>query len=107
MAIVEIDAVGSGARQERDQLLRRFERFFAAAPGPPDLVSSRQLAEAVIGGAYSTIYRHVAWGNTAELPELLPTLTYFVVAPLPGPAGAASQLAAPAPGRSSGNATCA
>src|SRR5258708_19195774 len=98
MAIVEIDAVGSGARQERDQLLRRFERFFAAAPGPPDLVSSRQLAEAVIGGAYSTIYRHVAWGNTAELPELLPTLTHFVLGPILGPARGGSGLAPPAPG---------
>lgn len=107
MAIVEIDAVGSAARQERDQLLRRFQRFFAAAPRPLGPVSSRQLADAVIRGAYSTIYRHVAWGKTAELPELLPTLTYFVFAPFLGPAGAASELAAPAPERPSGTAPCA
>jgi AcrR family transcriptional regulator len=110
MAIVEIDAVGAAARQERDQLLRRFRRFFAAAlrpAGPAGPVSSHQLADAVIGGAYSMIYRHVAWGNTAELPELLPALTYFVLAPYLGPAGAASELAAPAPERPVGTAPCA
>lgn len=107
MAIVEIDAAGSAARQERDQLLRRFQRFFAAAPRPVGPVSPRQLVESVIGGAYSTIYRHVAWGNAAELPELLPTLTYFVLAPFLGPAGAASELAAPAPERPTGTAPCA
>lgn len=107
MAIVEIDAAGWAARQERDQLLRRFQRFFAAAPRPVGPVSWRQLADAVIGGAYSAIYRHVAGGNTAGLPELLPTLTYFVLAPFLGPAGAASELAAQAPDRPSGTAPCA
>ena len=107
MAIVEIDAAGSAARHERGQLLGRFQRFFAAAPRPAGSVNSRQLAEAVIGGAYSMIYRHVACGNTAELPDLLPTLTYFVLAPFLGPAGAASVLAAPAPERPSGTAPCA
>lgn len=107
MAIVEIDAVGSAARQERVMLLGRFQRFFVAAPRPPGPVSSRQLSEAVIGGVYSTIYRHVAGGNTAALPELLSALTYFVLAPFLGPAEAASELAAPAPEHRSGTAPCA
>lgn len=107
MAIVEIDAAGPAARQERDQLLGRFQQFFAEAPRPVGPVDSRQLTEAVIGGAYSMIYRHVAWGSTAELPELLPILTYFVLAPFLGPAGAAGVLAAPAPERPIGTAPCA
>jgi len=107
MAIVEIDAAGPAARQERDKFLGRFQRFFAAAPRPAGPVGSRQLAEAVIGGVYSMIYRHVAWENTAELPELLPALTYFVLAPFLGPAGAATELATPAPERPSGTAPCA
>lgn len=107
MAIVEIDAAGAAARQERDQLLRRFQRFFAAGPRPVGPVSSGQLADAVIGGVYSTIYRHVARGNAAELPELLPAVTYFVLAPFLGPAGAASELAAPEPERPAGTAPCA
>lgn len=107
MAIVEIDAVGSAARRERDRLLRRFEQFFAAAPHPAEPVSLRQLAETVIGGVYSTIYRHVAQGDTAELPELLPILTYAVLAPFLGPQEAADELAAPAPQRPIGTAPCA
>src|SRR5258708_30029071 len=48
MAIVEIDAVGSGARQERDQLLRRFERVFPAPPGPPPLLHPPPLPPAAV-----------------------------------------------------------
>jgi AcrR family transcriptional regulator len=89
MAIVEIDAVGPAARRERDQMLRRFDQFFAAAPAQPALPAAGELVSSIVGGIHSTIYRYVAAGRAAELPSLLPMLTYFALVPFLGPAAAA------------------
>jgi AcrR family transcriptional regulator len=95
MAIVEIDAVGPGARGERDRLLRRFTGFFVDAPAPfPAGVDRDEIVEAVVGGVYTTIHRHIAAGGHDQLPELLPSLTYFALAPFLGPGAAAEVLAA-------------
>jgi AcrR family transcriptional regulator len=83
MAIVEIDAVGPAARLERDRMLQRFAPFFADAPRPP-LPAPDELADSIVGGIHSTIYRYVAQGRAVELPELLPLLTYFTLAPFVG-----------------------
>lgn len=91
MAVVEIDAVGPAARAEREQLLRRFSRFFAAAPPPPAPLPAALLVDTVVGGVYSAIYRQVAAGGAADLPDLLPTLAYFVLAPFLGPGRAAGR----------------
>jgi AcrR family transcriptional regulator len=92
MAIVEIDAVGLAGRLERDRVLRCFAPFFADAPRP-DLPGPDELADSIVGGIYSTIYRYVAQGRAAELPDLLPLLTYFALAPFVGRAEAKRQLA--------------
>ena len=42
------------------------------------------VADTVVGGVYSAIYRHVVADKSRELPELLPMLTYFVLAPFVG-----------------------
>ncbi|MEH1012276.1 TetR/AcrR family transcriptional regulator [Micromonospora sp. CPCC 206060] len=89
MAIVEIDAVGPAARYERDLLLRRFDQFFRDAPPGPGPVGPTGLTGAVVGGINSMVYRYVAAGRVAELPDLLPTLAYFMVAPFLGPQEAA------------------
>lgn len=95
MAIVEIDAVGPGARGERDRLLRRFTGFFVDAPAPfPAGVDRDEIVDAVVGGVYATIHRHIAAGGHDQLPELLPSLTYFALAPFLGPGAAAEVLAA-------------
>ena len=88
MAIVEIEAVGPAAREERADLLRRFGRFFAEAPEPLGLsnpADRRILVDALVGGVYSAIYRHVAAGRASDLPELLPVLAHFLVTPFLGP----------------------
>jgi AcrR family transcriptional regulator len=84
MAIVEIDMVGPSARRERDQLLRRFDRFFASAPGGSPVHHPAELIGSVVGGVYSTIHRYVAAGRVTELPDLLPMLTYFTMVPFLG-----------------------
>jgi len=84
-AIVEIDAVGPEGRQARHERLRDFEAFFALAPATPPGVDRTELVNAVVAGAYGTLYRRIAEGRTAELPDLLPGLVYFVVAPFAGP----------------------
>jgi AcrR family transcriptional regulator len=94
MAVVEINAVGSIARDEREKLLRQFGGFFLEAPRPAvelDLVPQEELIASVIGGMYANVYRHVAAGDVAGLPALLPALTYFALVPFLGPAEAAAE----------------
>jgi AcrR family transcriptional regulator len=93
MAIVEIESVGPAARRERDQLLARFNQFFADAPPGPAQVLPEELVGSVVGGIYATIYRYVAADRVAELPHLLPVLTYFTMVPFLGGEEAAGELA--------------
>jgi AcrR family transcriptional regulator len=93
MAIVEIDAAGPLARRERTELLGRFSRFFTDAPVVPAGV-----VDAVVGGVYSAIYGHVSAGRTAQLPDLMPMLGYFMMAPFVGRGGAVDELVTPPAG---------
>lgn len=81
MAIVEIDAVGPLGRRERAELLGRFARFFAEAPGRP---LPGELVDTVVGGLYATIYRYASDGRVTALPDRLPQLSYFMMAPFLG-----------------------
>ncbi len=95
MAIVEIESAGIAARQERTSMLRRFEPFFAGAPYLPQPGSTvaEELLHSIVGGIYATIYRYVAAGRAADLPELWATLTYFALVPFIGREAAGQQLA--------------
>jgi AcrR family transcriptional regulator len=93
MAIVEIEAVGPSAREERDGLLRRFHQFFAEAPTPP-AVAHEELVGSIVGGVYATIHRHVAAGDFDGLPGLVPALTYFSLVPFLGRQDAAAAIEA-------------
>jgi AcrR family transcriptional regulator len=92
MAIVEIEAVGPPARREREDLLRRFAQFFAEAPRPGGPARPDVLIATLVGGVYSAIYRYVAAGKATELPELLPTLEYFLFVPFLGATEAAREV---------------
>ncbi|MEV0879034.1 TetR/AcrR family transcriptional regulator [Micromonospora echinofusca] len=102
MALVEVDAAGPDARRERDALLLSFRRFFAdAGPGPTAVGVDRDaLVSTVVGGIHATVRGWVARGRAAELPQLLPVLTYAATAPFLGPdeATRATRLARPADG---------
>ncbi|MFJ7277336.1 TetR/AcrR family transcriptional regulator [Kitasatospora sp. NPDC098663] len=95
MAVIEIEAVGPAGRRERDQLLTRFRAFFAEVPQPPRGVRVVELVDAVVGGVYSALYRRIDSGRTVQLPELLPVLSMFCLAPFLGPAQAAARLGFP------------
>ncbi|MET8981394.1 helix-turn-helix domain-containing protein [Streptomyces sp. NPDC004539] len=97
MAIVEIDAVGPAGWEAREELLARFRDFFTDLPeaGPP--LPVEELVDILVGGVYSAIHRRIAAGRTDELPGLLPSLTFSVLAPFLGPERASACLDDPAP----------
>lgn len=96
MAIVEIDAVGPAGREAREALLARFRGFFTDLPEVELPCPVDELIDTVVGGVYSAIYRRIAAGRTADLPDLLPGLTFAVLAPFLGPEHAAVGLREPA-----------
>ncbi len=93
MAVVELDALGPAGRLVRERLLSRFRRLFAHCPPTPAGVGAELLADTIVGGVHSAVYRCVAAGRHAELPDLLGTLGYFALAPYLGPVEAADRLA--------------
>lgn len=92
MAVIEIEAVGPAGRQEREQLLTRFRAFFAEVPQLPGGTAVLETVDAVVGGVYSALYRRISSGRTDQLPELLPVLSLFCLAPFLGPERAAARL---------------
>ena len=101
-ALVEIAAVGQSGRRARNERLREFEAFFAPAPVTSPAVDRDELVGSVVAGVYGTLHRHIAEGRIEELPELLPSLVYFVVAPFAGPKTAARAAVAAAEGLRAG-----
>ncbi|MFI7601496.1 TetR/AcrR family transcriptional regulator [Actinoplanes sp. NPDC049681] len=90
LAVVEVLAAGPRARERRRMLLESYTGFFAGVPqrpGGPAVPAG--VVEAVIAGVYGVIFDLVSTGRVAELPDRLPDLTYFVLAPFLGPAVAA------------------
>ncbi|MEU5884652.1 TetR/AcrR family transcriptional regulator [Spirillospora sp. NPDC047279] len=92
VSVVEINSAAPRVRGVRTRYLEGFRTLLTSprhgVPGVPDAV-----ADAVIGGVYSAIYLKVDAGRAEELPELVSSLTYFVLLPLLGKEGAARELA--------------
>ncbi|GAA2572817.1 TetR/AcrR family transcriptional regulator [Actinomadura fulvescens] len=92
VAVVEINSASPAVRRARTRWLEGFRTLLtdpeAGVAGVPEAV-----ADAVIGGVYSAIYLKVDADRAAELPELVSSLTYFVLLPLLGKEGAAQELA--------------
>ncbi|MFC5182897.1 TetR/AcrR family transcriptional regulator [Actinomadura harenae] len=89
MAMVEVNAGGPRVRRARIECMERFRAFFA---GPGEVAVPTIVADAVVGGVYSAIYVQIENGETTDLPELLPQLTYFSLMPLIGRRAAARYL---------------
>jgi AcrR family transcriptional regulator len=90
MCIVEVAAAGPEARRRFTDMIDGFvalldqvesypaaKRHRAPKPGPIG-------RHALIGGIVSVIYTQIVDGRTEQLPELLPDLTHFLLAPYIG-----------------------
>ncbi len=101
LAVVEVMAAGPRAVRRRRTLLAGFAAFLAEAPGrlsaqsappvvAPAVVAQAMVAQAVVAGIYGVIFDYVVDERVAELPEKLPELSYFTLAPFVGPQAAAA-----------------
>ena len=95
LAVVEMLAAGPRARERNRALLHDFLRFFDDAPvraGQPRV--PRVAVEAVVAGVFGLLFNYVSTRRTAELPGVLPEVTFFVLAPFIGPRAATAAASA-------------
>lgn len=94
LAIVEMLAAGPRGRERNRWLLQWFLQFFDDAPRRPDQPRVSVVAtEAVVAGVFGLLFNYVSDRRAAELPGLLPEVTYFVLAPFIGPRAATAAAA--------------
>lgn len=89
LAIVEMLAAGPRGRERSRLLLQDFLRFFEEAPTPHKQRVPVVAVEAVVAGVFGILFDYVSTKRTAELPGILPEVTYFVLTPFIGPRAAA------------------
>jgi AcrR family transcriptional regulator len=94
LAIVEMLAAGPRARERSRRLLVDFLRYFEDSPTHPDQPRvPPPVIEATVAGVFGLLFNYVSTGRSAELPGMLPEITYFVLAPFIGPQAAAASAA--------------
>jgi AcrR family transcriptional regulator len=87
MCIVEVLVAGQSAIERRDAVMRQFTELIdrgasdelSKSARPPELTS-----ETLVGGVHEVIYARVLRGETAQLPNVLPDLTFSVLLPYVG-----------------------
>jgi AcrR family transcriptional regulator len=94
VCFVEVLAAGPAAAERRDAAMRSFLPLFEKAPTevPRTLRIFEALGMGRVADLSEVLHREIAAGRTAELPELLPELTYMMVLPFLGPEAAAPEL---------------
>lgn len=98
LAIVEMLAAGPRARERSRRLLDDFLRYFEAAPKQPQQPRvPPTVVEAIVAGVFGLLFNYVSTRRTVELPDRLPEITYFVLAPFIGPEAAATAAGLPQP----------
>jgi AcrR family transcriptional regulator len=90
LVLVEGLRVGKGVYDRyQDALLRFVPHLRAGAPAPPGTVSPPPATdEAVVGGIASLLSRRVGAGEVEQLPDFLPEVAEFALAPYLGAAEA-------------------
>jgi AcrR family transcriptional regulator len=99
VTVVELAAVGSAGRERFQEGFRRFAWLMEEGYDGAELgVARPHASKLAIGAGIARVYEEVVRGRTAELPTLLPALTYEVLVPFVGEevARAQEQLAAEA-----------
>ena len=87
MCIVEVLVAGPAALERRNAVMREFAELIEKGATeelpkgarPPALTS-----ETLVGGIHEVIYSRILRGETAQLPTLLPDLTFSVLLPYMG-----------------------
>lgn len=92
VTIVELAAIGPEAHERFQEIFVRFSRILEEgregyAPDP----ERPHAAELAIGAGLARVYEEVVRGRAAELPNLLPELTYEVLVPFIGEEAAGVQ----------------
>jgi AcrR family transcriptional regulator len=88
MCMVESLSVGPVALDIFRGTLDRFAALLEDAVAGADEPVPDELVRALVGGLSSVVYREILAGRTKELPDRLPSLLFFVIAPLRGRAAA-------------------
>jgi AcrR family transcriptional regulator len=87
MCIVEVLVAGPAALERRNAVMREFAELIeqgAAEELPKSARPPALTAETLVGGVHEVIYSRILRGETAELPTLLPDLTFSVLLPYVG-----------------------
>jgi AcrR family transcriptional regulator len=86
MTLVEVLAAGPDALTQRDQILQSFSLLLK--PGQQYSVSALTVPaiapEAISGGILEVLYFYISNDRAADLPQLVPQLTYIALAPFIG-----------------------
>jgi AcrR family transcriptional regulator len=85
VTLIELAAVGPVALERFSESFVRFSQLLAEGYEESELGAARpQAAELAVGAGIARVYEEVLRDRTAELPSLLPELTYEVLVPFVG-----------------------
>ena len=85
VTIIELAAIGAVSRERFQEDFRRFIKLLEDGRDDGEPRADRpNAAELGIGAGFAKVYEEVVRGRTAELPKLLPELTYEVLVPFVG-----------------------
>jgi AcrR family transcriptional regulator len=85
VTVVELAAIGSVSRERFQEHFRRFTTLLDEGRDESEHGQARpQASELAIGAGLARVYEEVIRGRAAELPNLLPELTFEVLVPFVG-----------------------
>jgi AcrR family transcriptional regulator len=90
-AIVEVLAAGPKALARRDAALRQFTGFLEVGRAETSVELPGITALSLAGGVNELLYSEILHGASAQLPDRLPDLMFWVTLPFLGAAGAAAE----------------
>lgn len=90
-AIVEVLAAGPKALARRDAALRRFTGFLEVGRAETSVELPGITALSLAGGVNELLYSEILHGASAQLPERLPDLMFWVTLPFLGAGGASAE----------------
>jgi AcrR family transcriptional regulator len=85
VTLVELAAIGTSSRGRFQADFQRFSKLLDDGRGEGDPAPDRPKAtELAVGAGFAKVYEEVVGGRAAELPTLLPELTYELLVPFVG-----------------------